>query len=95
MTPISTGAPAPTESSKKPDIRTELREKSIALEANFLAEMLKSAGLGKTRDAFGGGIGEDQFGSFLRQQQAEHLAQNGGFGLAESIYQSLLEKVVK
>jgi flagellar protein FlgJ len=40
------------------------------LEATFLAEMLKAAGFGEARDTFGGGEGEDQFASFLVQEQA-------------------------
>ena len=62
------------------------------LEASFLAEMLKSAGFGKSRDANGGGIGEDQFGSFLRQEQAKDMVKQGGIGLAESLYEALKEQ---
>lgn len=62
------------------------------LEASFLSEMLKSAGLGKSRESFGGGIGEDQFGSFLRDYQARGMVQSGGIGLAESIFESLKER---
>ena len=59
------------------------------LEAAFLNEMLKSAGLGTPRAAFGGGAGEEQFASFLRQAQADEMARAGGIGLAESLYQSM------
>lgn len=69
----------------------ELRKVAVDLEAAFLAEMLKSAGFGKSRDSFGGGAGEDQFGSLLVRAQAEKMAQAGGIGLAESLYQALLE----
>lgn len=69
-----------------------LREAAQELEANFLAEMLKSAGVGKTPDAFGGGQGEDQFASFLRLEQARQMAANGGIGLAESIFHALKER---
>jgi Rod binding domain-containing protein len=62
------------------------------LEATFLAEMLKSAGLGKVPDAFGGGAGEDQFASFLRTEQARAMARSGGIGLAESLFRSLQER---
>ena len=55
-----------------------------------LAEMLKSAGVGKPRDAFGGGAGEDQFSSFLVQELADATARSGGIGLRESIYRSLV-----
>lgn len=62
------------------------------LEATFLAEMLKSAGFGKTREFFGGGIGEDQFGSFLRQAQADEMVKIGGIGLAQSLFEALKER---
>ncbi len=62
------------------------------LEATFLAEMLKSAGFGKPRESFGGGIGEDQFGSFLRQAQADEMVKTGGIGLAQSLFEALKER---
>ena len=62
------------------------------LEASFLAEMLKSAGLGAPRDSFGGGEGEEQFGSFLRQAQADLMVQAGGIGLAQSLFEVLKER---
>ncbi len=62
------------------------------LEASFLSEMLKSAGLGETRDSFGGGTGEEQFSSFLRDAQAESMVKSGGIGLAQSIFESLRER---
>ena len=69
-----------------------LRKVSVKLEATFLAEMLKHAGVGKPRETFGGGTGEDQFGSFLRQAQAEEIAKNGGIGLAEHLFEALKER---
>jgi Rod binding domain-containing protein len=70
----------------------KLHNVSQQLEATFLAEMLKSAGFGKTPDAFGGGSGEDQFSSFLVQAQAEKLVEAGGIGLAEQIFNALKDK---
>lgn len=69
-----------------------LRDVANELEATFLAEMLKSAGLGKTRDGFGGGAGEDQFSSFLVQEQAKKMVRAGGIGLSEAIFNSLKER---
>jgi len=69
-----------------------LRAAAEQLEAGFLSEMLKAAGLGQAREAFGGGAGEDQFASFLRQAQAEEMVRSGGIGLAESLYQALKER---
>lgn len=68
---------------------TQLRDISEKLEATFLAEMLKSAKFGETPEAFGGGIGEDQFASFLRQAQADEMAKSGGIGLAENLFTAL------
>jgi Rod binding domain-containing protein len=69
-----------------------LHKAAQALEASFLAEMLKAAGLGKTSGQFGGGQGEDQFASFLVQEQAKQMVEAGGIGLAEALFESLKEK---
>ena len=70
--------------------RDAMRKTAEALEAHFLAEMLKSAGLYKNSEIFGGGPGEEQFGSYLRRAQAEQIAAAGGVGLAESFYQAMV-----
>lgn len=59
------------------------------LEASFLAEMLKSAGLGEMPNSFSGGAGEEQFQSFLRAEQADLIVKSGGIGLAQSIFEAL------
>ena len=88
-------APAPLPSLPDRPMSTEaahdrkLRDAAQALEASFLAEMLKSAGFGEPRKAFGGGTGEDRFASFLRQEHARAIVEAGGLGLAESLYHSL------
>lgn len=71
---------------------TRLREAAEKLEVSFLAEMLKSSGLGKSRDAFGGGAGEDQFGSLLVQEQARMMVRAGGIGLADSLFEALKDR---
>ncbi len=81
----------PLQSMPPPSAQDRLQAAAVELEAAFLAEMLKSAGLGKARDSFGGGAGEDQFSSFLVQQQARQMAQSGGVGLSELLFQSLME----
>ena len=88
---ILTGPLTPGLSPKLAIQADPLRRAAEKLEASFLAEMLKSAGLGKLPEAFGGGAGEDQFASFLRQAQAEEMVKAGGIGLAESLYHSLKE----
>lgn len=61
-----------------------------SLEAAFLSEMLKSAGVGETPDQFGGGAGEDQFASFLRDEQAKQMTQAGGIGLAQAMFDAMI-----
>lgn len=69
-----------------------LRVAAQKLETQFISEMLKSAGVGDARSEFGGGAGEDQFASFLRDAQAERIVAAGGFGLSAAIYASLMER---
>lgn len=73
-----------------PDAR--LRSVAQRLETAFLAEMLRSAGVGQTPAGFGGGTGEDQFASFLREAQAAEMVRAGGIGLAESLFAALKER---
>lgn len=69
-----------------------LMSQARALEASFLSEMLAHAGMGEARDAFGGGVGEEQFASFLRQEQAKQMVERGGIGLAEQLFHALSER---
>lgn len=94
MTPNLTN-PAPLAlhtSDSTPHREDQLRTVSEKLEAQFLAEMLKLSGFGKTPKAFGGGNGEDQFTSFLVEAQAQKIVEAGGVGLAEQIFNSLKEQ---
>lgn len=72
--------------------RELLMEKAKSLEAAFLSEMLSHAGLDAAEGAFSGGIGEEQFSSFLREAQAKAIVDRGGIGLAEQFFQSLVRK---
>lgn len=67
----------------------DLRRKAAELETVFLSEMLGHAGLGDARREFGGGIGEDQFASFLRNEQARAIVAAGGIGLTERLFRAL------
>ena len=89
---ISVGGQSPAPLKQQSDRHAALKEASVELEATFLAEMLKSAGLGKPSGTFGGGAGEDQFSSMLVAQQARQLAKAGGIGLSETLFTALLEQ---
>lgn len=74
-----------------PDRSQALREKSKELETAFLAEMLKHLEPEAASEGFAGGMGEQQFGSFLRHAQADAIVDKGGIGLAEMIFASLIK----
>ncbi len=87
---LSTGfSDVPARSLQKPEA---LQTAARALEAQFLAEMLKASGAGKSRATFGGGVGEDAFAGLLVQKQAELMAEKGGLGLTENIVKSLMNR---
>jgi len=81
---------APTLPPTRPE-DAALRKQAQALEAAFLSEMLAHAGLGEddSGSGFGGGIGEQQFASFLRQEQAKLMVARGGIGLAEHLFRAM------
>ncbi|HMO07293.1 MAG TPA: rod-binding protein [Paracoccaceae bacterium] len=81
--PASLSLPAAT------DRTAQLRARAAELETAFLAEMLGHAGLGTPATAFGGGTGEEQFASFLRQAQAGAMVRAGGIGLTEVFVRAL------
>ena len=88
LPPISPPVPLP----QRPEAGANdqiLRAKARELEGVFLAEMLRHTGVGKPPEGFGGGIGEDQFTSFLLQAQADAIVRKGGIGLADSLYHAL------
>jgi len=90
MIPEKLGGPAVKPPTPQSD--TRLRQVAQELETTFIAEMLKNAGLGETRSAFGGGHGEDQFASFMRDEQARQMVHAGGIGLTESLFQALKDR---
>jgi len=71
---------------------TALRKALTELESMFLSEMLEGAGLGQASASFGGGVGEEQFASFLRQEQAGQMARAGGIGLAEAMFAAVARR---
>jgi len=91
MQPVSLSLPVQA-TPAQPSTEDRLHQAARKLEAAFLSEMLKAAGFGAPRESFGGGAGEDQFASFLRQAQAENMVRAGGIGLAEHLFEALKER---
>jgi Rod binding domain-containing protein len=72
--------------------KSELRAVAEKLEAGFLAEMLKSAGVGEQDNSFSGSAGESQFASFQREAFAREMVASGGIGLADIFHANLKDK---
>lgn len=88
MRPVARPEPTPV----RPHLSTDdarLMEAAQKLEASFLAEMLKSAGMGAVPEQFGGGAGEEHFASFMVEAQAREMVQAGGIGLAQSLFEAM------
>ncbi|WP_286906001.1 hypothetical protein [Roseovarius sp.] len=85
--PLAALPAAPSISSPKaaPDRRAAAEK----LEAVFLAEMLKSSGLGKATQGFGDQGDEDHFASFQRDILAREMVRKGGIGLAEIFFRAM------
>ena len=82
-------APRSPETPERPDARAW--RAAHAMEASFLSQMLRNTGL-DAAVAGGGGPGADQFASFQRQALAAKMVEGGGLGLAESIYDAIVER---
>lgn len=87
MADLSLPSPLPPFAAKNPQLWAKAQE----LEAGFLSEMLGHAGVGAQSESFSGGIGEEQFASFLRGEQAKAIVAQGGIGLAESLFRAMSE----
>lgn len=73
-----------------------LRQKAVEFEAVFIGQMLKFSGLDKAL-TMGGGEEVSAFTGFYIDQYADKIAQKGGFGLADKIYEQMsrLDKTQK
>lgn len=70
----------------------QMRNASHEIEASFLSTILNATNPSTSSSFFGGGIGEEQFKSFLVNAQASVISESGAIGLAESLFQSLAAK---
>ncbi len=83
--PLPPTVPSPPQQNEK------LWKAAESLETVFISQMLKQSGFAKPMDSFGGGIGEEQFASLMADFQAETIVKHKGFGLAEKIFNAMLE----
>jgi len=84
--PVITDAPADQ------NRREILQKKARDFEAAFIAEMLAHAGFEKALSG-ASGFGGETFSRMLVEDYAQTIADAGGFGLAEKIYDQLKDNV--
>lgn len=76
---------------KNSDLSNKIHEKAKEFESIFIAESLKHAKIGMPKDPeIGGSLVTDTFDSFMNRALADSIMEQGGFGLAEHISESLL-----
>jgi flagellar protein FlgJ len=92
LSPIGSPSPA-AKPDAAPPAEAAAKQAAEKFEAAFLAEMLKYTGLNATSKTFGGGAGEEAFASLLTDEYARLLAERGGVGLAEQVFELLKQRI--
>ena len=81
-----------TQTAPERTARDELMiERAKEFEAVFVAQMLKHSGFEKALST-DSGLGGENYASLLLNQYAARIVDNGGFGLADKIYEQLKAK---
>jgi flagellar protein FlgJ len=71
--------------------RGRIQKTATDFEASFLQVMLGQMFSTVDTGAFGGGVGEDAFKSFLTDSMAKSMAAHGGIGLSKDIAREMLK----
>ena len=77
------------------DRQSQLQAASHEIESQFLSAILNAVDLSTDQNSFSGGIGEEQFKSFLINAQAAEISKSGAIGLAEILFASLTDQGVQ
>ncbi len=91
MSEIPTLNTASPQQSTQTNQQLSARAKATEFEGVFLSMMIKEMFSGlRTEGDFTGGFGEEMFRGMMAEQYAEAIAQSGGIGLSDQIYQEIL-----
>jgi Rod binding domain-containing protein len=61
-------------------------------EAVFLSQMVQEMNIGlKSDGVFGGGFAEETYRSLMYQEVGRQMAQTGGVGIADAVYQEIIK----
>lgn len=91
LTPLQTVKPMPasaTDTAESAQNKDALKAVAKDFETAFIAQMLTHSGLAESLTS-GEGKMAAAFGSFYVEQLAERMADQGGIGMADSIYKQL------
>ena len=80
-------APPPAD----PALRARIEKTAREFEASFLQVMLGQMFDSVEEGAFGGGVGEGAFKSFLTESFAKSMAERGGMGLSNDLTREMLK----
>lgn len=95
MKPIAADLPHRPPAASTPDAdhrRDALRAVAVKFEAMFLTQVLDLAGVAKSPEGWNGGHGEEAFRGHLLEQKGMLMAEAGGIGLAEHVFEALLKR---
>lgn len=88
LTPLQTVKPTPASTAAGEQDKDALKAVAKDFETAFIAQMLTHSGLAESLTS-GEGKMAAAFGSFYVEQLAERMADQGGIGMADSIYKQL------
>lgn len=88
LTPLRTPKPTPSSPAATAEDKEALKAVAKDFETAFIAQMLTHSGLAETLTS-GEGKMAAAFGSFYVEQLASRMADQGGIGMADSIYKQL------
>jgi flagellar protein FlgJ len=88
LTPLQTVKPTPENTAVHAQDKDALKAVAKDFETAFIAQMLTHSGLAESLTS-GEGKMAAAFGSFYVEQLAERMADQGGIGMADSIYKQL------
>lgn len=76
-----------------PDMVEKAHKAAVDFEGVTIGELLKPMfdTIDTSKNIFGGGKAEEQFRSLQISELGKDIAENGGIGLAESVYRKMLE----
>ncbi len=88
----SVAAPRVAATANKDQVRKAAQDFETVFVSQMLGHMFEGI---KTDGMFGGGQGEDMFKSMMVDEYSKQVVKRGGFGIADSVYKTMLAEQEK